>query len=75
MKDIFKPERIFIFKPSDDDCQKSESTSRSNGQRLIKPATDYLPVQWLLGEPIKDTPQCGFENPDCIQKKVSSKSF
>ena len=70
LKNIFKPERVFIFKPNDY-CQESNSTSKVNGQRLVITATD-LPVQWLLGKPIKDTPQCGFDNPDCIQEQISS---
>ena len=75
-KDLFKPERVFVFESIDDtngklDCKKADEAEEQRFY-LKRSATD-LDVQWLHGEPIKDTPPCGFDNLDCDQEEISSK--
>ena len=58
-KDIFKPERVFVFESNDQSNQKLDclqALARKPSFYLTKTATD-LPVQWLHGRstPVKDT--------------------
>ena len=76
-KDIFKPERVFVFESKDQSDQKLDCSQADKAEEqrfyLTETSTD-LPVQWLHGTPVEDTPPCGFDNLDCNQEEVSSTS-
>ena len=74
-KEIFKPERVFVFESNDHsgklDCSKPDAAEEQRFY-LTSTSTD-LPVQWLYGKPVRDTPPCGFDNLECNQEEISSK--
>ena len=72
-KDLFKPERVFVFESIDDPNGKLDCKKADEQRFYLKRSATDSDVQWLHGEPIKDTPPCGFDNLDCDQKEVPSK--